>query len=1032
MFIEANKPLNSSLPFQQVPLSEKLKDMDEFGVSEWMKQNMDGLEAIGRMQFWGNVALKENYEIINGRFILQHYLDSNDYYDITSAISQEFELPNYLHHYDITTKAVYLLLGEYLKRPDILKIVDQNPDATNEKIRLKTELLQSYMQSQITNEITRKLQLQGIDPNKQDFQDEEEMQQYQQMIQQKYQEMTPAAIEKYMKYDYRSSAEHWGQAVISTDKRRFNLREQDKTKFTDMLVADRCFSHFYLTPTGYSMEPWNPLNTFFHQSPEVKNVEDGNWVGRTFYMSKAQVLDRYGWRMTEDQQKALYPNWDKSGLHQGTGINSVFQTWMYPFQDYDYFKEVDKAFGASIGFNPLDRTSLSSIPLASQLDMGYGAGNPYGFMQNDLIQVTEAYWRSQRRLGYLVLLNPDTGELEEHIVDETFDPKLFGVKERQSTYRDSKEEMEPNTITWVWVNQIWQGVKINENHLNSTVDTNKNHRGLYVDIRPVDFQFKGDYNIFNPKLPVCGGVFNNRNGRSMSIVDLLKPYQIFYNALMNQCYGICQRNNGKIFLMDINLLPNLKDWGGGDNAIEKFKSMADALGLGIVDTSPSNINREGAPNFNNFGVYDLSEHDKVTALMNLAMMVEQQGYIQLGITPQREGQILASETATNANAAREISYAITETYFENYYNFKIREMKMHLDIAQFAASKDKDIVLSYTTSDLGNAFIKTTSTEIMLADLGVYPENSAESQRQKQIAEQLILNNNTTNIPLSKLIGMLRYDSIIDMQKALEQSEEEFYKQQMQQQQHEKEMQDAALQAAAQEKQEERLFQAQQNEADRQNKLQVETLKGIANESSFNPDVDLTDKLIAQRDISIKESQLAHSQMIEQQRLLTERVNEINKQKVEKEKLAHEKKIKSQEAASKKEIENKKLEQIQVQNKNQEKLAKMKHDSDIAIKNKELELKKLDKEMKEMDIQNAKKKSAIEINHLKEKTNVEKKLADVKAESIRKLTEVKQQEAKKLSEHKVDEAKATSKINIDTKKKMAKIKVKKANKPDKS
>jgi hypothetical protein len=39
-------------------------------------------------------------------------------------------------------------------------------------------------------------------------------------------------------------------------------------------------------------------------------------------------------------------------------------------------------------------------------------------------------------------------------------------------------------------------------------------------------------------------------------------------------------------------------------------------------------------------------------------------------------------------------------------------------------------------------------------------------------------------------------------------------------------------------------------ELDRQNRLEVEKLKGIANEGSFNPELDLTDKLIQQTKLS--------------------------------------------------------------------------------------------------------------------------------------------------------------------------------------
>jgi hypothetical protein len=1026
-YLSLNVPYSGSLPIQQIPLKEKLKEQDEWGISEWMKVNLDGLESIGRYQFFNNLALKENYDIIQGRFILQHYLDSADYFDFASAISQEFQLPNYLKHYDITTKAVNLLVGEFQKRPDIFKVVAMDADTTNEKLRLKTELLHSYMQQQIQTEIGQKLMQQGIDPNRDQFEDEDEAAQYQEMIQQKYQEMTPEAIEKFLMYDYRTSAESWGEAVLTADKERFNFRELEKIEFTDILVADRCYTHFFLTPTGYMMENWNPLNVFYHRSPEVKNVEEGDYVGRTFYMSKSQVINRFGWRMTEKQQKALYPKWQGEQISQGAGYNTLFQTWMYPFQDYDQMRVISDAVGAAVGFNPLDRTSLSSVPLMNQYDNSY-LGNSYAFVQNDLVQITEAYWVSQRRIGRLTIIDPETGEIQTSIVDESFDPKVFGVEELDDvTYKDSLENPEPNTIVWFWVKQIWQGLKINENHLNSTVDSQHGRKGLYVDVRPVDFQFKGDYNPFDSKLPVCGGIFNNRNGRSMAIVDLLKPYQVYYNALLNQAYGITQRNNGKFFLMDVNILPSLKDWGG-EEAYEKFMAVANGLGIGVVDSSAANPNNKGNANFNHYQVVDLDESDKVTRLINLAMLIEDQGFRQLGITPQRQGTIQASETATGVQQAVNNSYAITETYFENYYNYKKRRLKMHLDIAQFCASKESDITLPYITSDLGNAFIKITGTELMLKDLGVYPINAQETQRQKQLAENFVLNNNTTGLSGSALIGILKLNSITDMQKALEKAEQDAYKQKQEEMKHQQEMQQQALQAEAAEKEKDRQTQILIAQIKAETDINRATIQGIANESSYDPNVDLTDKMIAQRDLSIKETQQSADQAFKQMQLLNQQLDSYRKAKTEKEKLDIQKNIKEKEAKTKESIEKEKLKQIEVQNSNQERMQDKKIKADMELKNKDIELKKLDKEMKLLDLDISKKKANLEIKHTEKKIELEQDMTKAKVDSVKKLTEVKKQEASKLSDIKIEEQKKTSKINLKTKEQLAKEKIKKAKK----
>ena len=1040
-YLNLNTPYSVSLPIPQIPLKEKLEDQDEFGVSEWMKLNLDGLESLGRFQFFNNLKLKENYEIINGRFILKHYLDSEDYFDFGSAIAQEFQLPSYLRHYDITTKAVNLLLGEYLKRPDIFRVTAMDADTTNEKLRVKTDLTLQYLQQQLQTELNNKLMMEGIDPNRDTFENEQEQQEYTQMVQEKYQELTPPAIEKYMRYDYRSAAEHWGQAILTADKERFNTRELEKMEFTDMLVADRCFSHFRLTAIGYDIETWNPLNTFYHQSPEIRRVEDGDYVGRTFYMSKSQVINRYGWRMTKKQQEALYPEWRKKDIANGTGYNTMFQTWMYPFQDYDQFRTISDAVGATVGFNPLDRNSLSSVPLMNEYDDTF-LGNSYAFLQNDLVQITEGYWVSQRKTGLLSIVNADTGEIDQHIVDETFDPSLYNIEELEDdTYSDLVQNPKPNTIVWFWTKQIWQGVKVNENHLNSTVDAQHGRKGIYIDVRPVDFQFKGDYNPFDAKLPVCGGVFNDRNGRSMSVVDLLKPYQVYYNAILNQAYGITQRNNGKFFLMDVNILPSLKDWGG-EEAYEKFMGIANALGIGIVDSSTANPNNKGNANFNHYQVIDLDETEKVVRLINLAMLIEQQGFQQLGITPQRQGQTQASETAEGNQIAVNNSYAITETYFENFYNYKKRKLKMHLDIAQYCAATQKDILIPFITSDLGNAFIGITGTELLLKDLFVFPTNAQETQRQKQLAEELLLKNNQSNLPPSALLNLLKYNSIADMQKALEQAEADAYKKAQEGMKHEQEMKQMELEAEAAEKQKDRDKEIYIAQLKANTDLQKVTMQGIANESSFDPNVDLTDKLIAQKEIALKENESISNRYLQQQQLTNQLLDSFNKNKLEKEKLTHAKQLKEKEFKDKKSIENEKLKQIKEQNSNQEKMQNKKIEADLKLlkekaaaelqkANKDLEILDKKMEMEDKKVKTHEKIALEKVKQIKVDTTVKNKIGEVKAKTEQELGKIKVDQAKEVSKGKIEEAKNKTKINLQVEKVKAKQKLKEAKNPPK-
>jgi len=933
-----NRPVNSSLPAQQVSWKVKFeKDKDQNGNTKWMKDSMDALESVGRYSFYNNIELRKNYEIMQGRFNVEDYIDAFEAYDLSTMIYQEMKLPSFMKHYDVTTKAVKLLLGEFIKRPDITKVVAKDTDSSNERLRIKSDLVWSYLKQEINKEITNKLYQQGIDPNKNDFKDEEEAAQYKEAIQQKYQELTPDSIEKYLLYDFRSAAEHWGQATLSDDIERFRIKEQDINEFYDMCVSDRSFSHLYLTPSGYSIETWNPLTVFYQYNTQNKNVEDLAYCGRIMYMSKTEIIDYFGWRMTKDQIEALYPEYQK-GISQGSVYKEAFNATLYPFGDYREYDTLVTAVGQAVA-----ETNITGSPYGiPQFGFYPGTdGTNYIFTQADIVQVTQAYWKSQRKIGKLNIQNPETGEIATQIVDEYFDPKLFGVTEIKESYKDSDE---PNTVCWTWITEVWQGVKINVNY--QKMQTSEDRNAIYIDIRPCEFQFRGNDPrfIYNCKLPVCGNIFNNRNGRSQSVVDLLKPYQILVNAFYNQAYHVAQKNNGKFFIMGASLLPNIKDWGG-EEAQEKFMTIATNLGLAIVDDSTS---AQAQSMQYGLKVMDMDESDRIQRLINLAMLVEQQGFMQLGITPQRQGTIAASETATGTQTAVNNSYAITEIYFEQFSNYRRRKLQMLLELAQYVEGQGEgDVVKQYTTSDLGRAFIKVNSTDLLLKDFGVYLMNSSEQQRKKDLVEQLLLKNNQSLMPLSKLIQTIRLDSLADIQKKLEEQEAEMQKQQQAAEQQKQQMLQQELQAKAEEADKARAFEAEQNELDRQNKIMIEKLRGIAAEGSYSPTVDTTPLLIKQTELDLKKSQISADQALKNQQMVAAQIDAYRKQKSDEKKQQDEKSfrqkelsIKEKEMQNKLAIEDKKIKQIEIQNKNQEKLANQKAKLDKEMADKKIQLEK--------------------------------------------------------------------------------------------
>lgn len=701
---------------------------------EWKKKCMDALEDVGRSQYRENLELIENYEMVKGRFIYSHYFETEGYTDFIAQLSKEFDLPTYLRHYDIISQVINTLSGEYQKRPDIFRIKNHSEHATNEYERTKTEMLFKYVDSQIQAEVTRKLMSQGLDPEKQDFASEEEAAQYEQVLQQAREALTPPEIQQYMDTSWNEAAEIWGQHQLELDKSRFQLKEKEKKEFEDMLISDRCFRHYYLTPTGYTQETWNPVQVFFHKSPDVEYIEDGDYVGRTYYLTIPDIIDRFGYKMTKKEIEMLQDytkKEDKTQWNYTKGSEYVFNEYAVPFQGFQVYDTIRKAI-----------PEFSHEAIAELSSGRFFDGKP------GLYRITEGYWKTQKKIGKVTYIDPATGILTKTIVDETFvvPPHFTQV---DSAFDDPEDV---DTVVWTWVNEIWKGVKIGLKRGNKGED-------LYLDIGPVDFQFKGDLNPYFAKLPVCGQVFSIRNSKSMSLVDLMKPYQIFYNVAMNQLYQIMEREIGRFIVMDVNMFPDAKDWGG-EKTMEKFMLIAKQLGVVGADTSPQNTKNALAASGGYLPKeFNMDDTARMISRVQLAEKFEQMALRQVGFNEYRLGSFGSEATAGGVENGKQASYAQTESYFTNFTNYLRRCHEMDLNIAQFVQSQNKDISVMNIKSDMSRSYIKMAGTDLLLADLHIYVENSQELIRQTEMLRSLALENNTTGADMLDLAEVITENS---------------------------------------------------------------------------------------------------------------------------------------------------------------------------------------------------------------------------------------------------------------------------------
>lgn len=722
---------NISLPAQMIPLARKNE--------KWRKGNVDRLHEIGKSQIRGKYHMYENYQIINGKFFMHHYMDDDGVRDMLYALQQDFNIPKHLRHYDIIGKVVRIMVGEYTKRPDIFRAQDLSDEASNNFMREKSRLLLRYVMEEINADIDKQLVEMGLDPNFDDFETQEEAEAYYQEIDARRKEMTPEAVQKYMLTDWMDAAEIWANNRLKANTHQKRRKERNRVEFADMLTVAECYRHFYLRGDDYGYETWNPPTVFSHTDEDTEWVQEGDYVGRIIYLSPGTVVDRYGRKMSDNDIRRL--DSDNNNLVTGRpeGRTFVPEAYTIPYEGFEEKQRLKDLAGIDPDIPVIDDNEFSS--------------SPFTLHNEGLIEVCEGYWKSFRKIG---LLTYEEDDLQHQTwVDETFIVPDW-IREVKADDIDFEPDL-GNTIVWTYVPDVMSFVKI--------CPKDKDTENIYI-VERAPFQFKGDSKMYGSLLPVAGRVVNARNSKPMSIVDLMKPDQIGHNVSMNQAYEIMQREVGRFFLFDPAFLPNWKDWAG-ERGFEKVMTLARSLGAAPVDSAAAT--KKGG-SFNNWQMIDLDESARLLSRIQIADHFEAKALSRVGFTPQRLGSTQASESATGIEIATTQSYASTESWFTMFSEYEQRCLTMELQLAQFVESTRGDGTVHYTQSDMSRGFIKFAGTDLLLAEMGVVIHDSQEVTRMLETARQMGLQNPNTGATMDDLWTLISSNSPAEIKNQLKAS----------------------------------------------------------------------------------------------------------------------------------------------------------------------------------------------------------------------------------------------------------------------
>jgi hypothetical protein len=872
----------------------------------WSASNIDWLEWQGLKQLKKNARrLMKNYKLAQGTIDRSDYIaeDNNEMKDIVEQLASNDEMEALeLKFYPIIPNVINTLVAEFAKRNKRVTFRAVDEYTHNEIIEKKRQEIEDVLVKYAESRLIQKMIEQGVD-----LEDPQVQEQMQQQMQPDVLKELPEINEFYAK-KYEVIAEKWATKQHIIDEERFKMDELEEEAFRDKLITDSEFWHFRMLEDDYDIELWNPVLTFYHKSPSARYISQSNWVGKSEMFTLTDVVDNYGWLMNEEQLLSLQQYYPIGAAGYSIG----------GYQNDGTFYDATKSHEWNVGSPSLayrqftsvrDNFSHNSDDIVSAI---FEESRDYNVSSSDMLRVTTVYWKSQRKIGHLTKIGDD-GKVYTEIVSEEYE--ITDIPIYNNTLIKNKTTQNliyGEHIEWVWINHVWGGVKIGPSQptfigVESSSGINPIYLGINQNqVKPLKFQFKGDQTLYGAKLPVEGRIFSDRNTKSKSLVDSMKPFQIGYNIVNNQISDILIDEIGTVVMLDHNTLPKHslgEDWGKG-NLAKAYVAMKDFSMLPL-DTSITNT--ENALNFNHFQQLDLSQTGRLMSRIQLAQFFKQQAFEQVGVNPGRMGaQPLGSKvSATEVEQIQIGSYAQTEMHFvEHCDHLMPRVHQMRTDLAQWYHSTKPSVRLQHMTTLDERINFEINGEDLLLRELNVFCTTKANHRKMLEQMQQLAVNNNTTGASIYDLGKIMQSDSIGTLTTSLQQIEQKQQREIAKQREHEQSMADKQIAQMQQEKAMELDHEAKEKEKDRRTNLLIAEIKasgfGAMQDMNENKQSDFIDSMNQlkqteqyQETINIQKQKANNSQSINEQKI-----------SIQREKMIHEKELKEKDLQIAKENKN--------------------------------------------------------------------------------------------------------------------------------
>lgn len=662
---------------------------------DWKQANVDYI--IGHSQGGsrnGNTRTRKEemqtyYDLYNSIY------NEKDLKYVTNPFKQQDGFPAMAQDYNIIKPKIDLLLGEETKRPFNFKVVRTSEIATSELQEKAKQMLMDYIQATIMSKLGP-----------------EEQARYQEALQ-SGEIMPPEQIQKYMSKDYKDIAEITAYHSLMYLKNKLNINHEFFKGWKDALVGGEEIYYIGIVNGEPCLERINPI--YFDYDTETSDLEfihEAQWCCYEMNMSVTELYDRLYDKMTEKQ------------------LNELLDMMS------------DSAKG---GINPeVRKTSLDYPHIKTHTINGFSS-NPFDG-SGDNIKVYHVCWKSFKKIGFVTIIDPETGMPETYEVDET--------------YKETGMEI---SVEWKWIIETWEGYRAGED--------------LYIGIEPVEYQYVSSDNPNAQRLPYTGVIYNNTNSRPRSLVSMMKPLQYMYIVLWYRLELAMARDKGKVVNMDITQIPKSMNID-----VSKWMHYLSALGVNFINPYEEGWDipgREGGKpsQFNQITALDLTMANTINQYIMLMDKIESMLSEISGVSKQREGSISSNELVGNVERSVQQSAHITEPWFWTHNQVKRECLNMLLNTAKWAWKDGSKTHLQYILDDATRAFL-TLSDNFPYEDFDIFVDDSTKNQQNIEFLRSLIQPAMQNGASLLDVVEIFTNDNTTMIRNKLEEIEQKRMEQQ--------------------------------------------------------------------------------------------------------------------------------------------------------------------------------------------------------------------------------------------------------------